>query len=54
MELVIQSGGNGDLEVDYAYNAVPEPGTAMLVLAGGLPMLMARRRRKNRNAATAE
>jgi autotransporter-associated beta strand protein len=53
LELNIAAGGSGDLEVDYAYSAAPEPGTAMLVLAGGLPMLMARRRRRNGNAATA-
>jgi autotransporter-associated beta strand protein len=43
-----------DLVLDYSYSAAPEPGAAMLVLAGGLPMLMARRRRRNGNAATAK
>ena len=36
-------GGNNDLVLTY--NATPEPGTTMLVLAGALPMLTARRRR---------
>jgi len=38
------TGGDYDLVLDY--NAAPEPGTAILVLAGGLPMLSARRRRR--------
>jgi autotransporter-associated beta strand protein len=40
------SGGNLDLVLDYNYAAAPEPGTAMLVLAGALPMLTQRRRRR--------
>ena len=36
--------GNNDLVLSY--NAAPEPGTAMLVLGGALPMLMGRRRRR--------
>jgi autotransporter-associated beta strand protein len=48
LEFEALSGGDYDLVLDYnSYNAAPEPGTAMLVIAGGLPMLMARRRRKN-------
>jgi len=37
-------GAGSDLEIYY--NAAPEPTTALLVLAGGLPMLAARRRRQ--------
>jgi hypothetical protein len=38
---------SGSVEtLDIGYTATPEPGTAMLVLAGGLPMLLNRRRRK--------
>jgi autotransporter-associated beta strand protein len=40
----VNGGSNLDLVLDY--NATPEPGTGLLVLAGGLPMLMARRRRR--------
>ncbi len=36
--------GNNDLVLDY--NGAPEPGTAMLVLGGAVPMLMGRRRRR--------
>jgi len=35
--------------LQLSYNGTPEPGTAMLVLGGALPMLTARRRRRNRN-----
>ena len=41
--------GSGD-NIVLSYNAAPEPGTAMLVLAGGLPMLAARRRRHQRRS----
>jgi len=44
LELV--SDGNGGDFLQLGYTATPEPGTAMLVLAGGLPMLSARRRRR--------
>jgi fibronectin-binding autotransporter adhesin len=37
-------GSNDDLVLDY--NAAPEPGTALMVLGGIAPMLLARRRRK--------
>ncbi len=37
--------GSGD-NIVLSYEAAPEPGTAMLVLAGGLPTLIARRRRR--------
>jgi autotransporter-associated beta strand protein len=40
----ISNGGNGEnLVLDY--NSAPEPGAGLLALAGGLPMLLARRRR---------
>lgn len=39
-------GSNNDLVLDY--NAAPEPGTALLFLAGAMPMLTARRRRRHR------
>jgi autotransporter-associated beta strand protein len=52
LELIGTAGGY-DLDIAYSYSAAPEPGTAMLVLAGGLPMLLARRRRKSTNAAAA-
>jgi hypothetical protein len=48
----VNFGSSEDLVLDYTYNAAPEPGTAMLVLAGGLPMLMARRRRRKSSPAT--
>jgi fibronectin-binding autotransporter adhesin len=40
----VNSGGGETL--DIGYNTAPEPGTAMLVLGGAVPMLMARRRRR--------
>ena len=40
----ISNGASGDYLV-LDYNTAPEPGTAMLVLGGALPMLMRRRRR---------
>jgi hypothetical protein len=47
LELVSNNGGSGYLDVVYSgYTPAPEPGTAVLVLCGGLPMLMARRRRR--------
>ncbi len=45
LELVTDNSGGQDLAL--AYNAAPEPGTAMLMLGGALPMLMGRRRRRN-------
>ena len=39
--------GNNDLVLSY--NAAPEPGTAMLVLAGVVPVLIRRRRRRNKS-----
>lgn len=40
--------GSNDLVLTYgaSYNAAPEPGTVLLVMAGAGPMLLARRRRK--------
>ena len=43
LELISTGGGAGQLDV--VYFATPEPGTAMLLLAGAGPMLMARRRK---------
>jgi hypothetical protein len=37
--------GAEDLVLDY-YDATPEPGTALLIMAGGMPLLLARRRRE--------
>jgi autotransporter-associated beta strand protein len=52
LEAVGTGSGAGDLDVVYqGYSAAPEPGTAMLVLAGAMPMLTARRRRKRVNNA---
>jgi fibronectin-binding autotransporter adhesin len=43
----VNFGSTEDLVLDYnGYSAAPEPGTVILVLAGALPMLTARRRRK--------
>jgi autotransporter-associated beta strand protein len=42
----IGTGGDYDLVLDYA--AAPEPGTALLVMGGVVPMLMGRRRRKSK------
>jgi len=49
LEVVTDSGlgGSSGQDLDLVYSATPEPGTALLVLAGGLPMLLSRRRRKN-------
>lgn len=38
--------GTGGDDLVLTYNVTPEPGTAMLLLAGGVPMLLTRRRRK--------
>jgi hypothetical protein len=46
----IGSGGDFDLVLDYNYNSAPEPGTGLLVLTGGLPMLLNRRRRRKPTA----
>jgi len=46
LELVSNGASGDNLVLDY--NAAPESGTAMLVLAGALPMLTGRRRRKSR------
>jgi fibronectin-binding autotransporter adhesin len=45
--LDLEALGGGGYSLDVVYNATPEPGTALLVLAGGLPMLTSRRRRRN-------
>jgi hypothetical protein len=42
--LAVTDGGGSALDVEYT--AAPEPGTALLVLAGAMPMLGARRRRR--------
>jgi fibronectin-binding autotransporter adhesin len=42
--LAVTDGGGSALDVEYT--ATPEPGTALLVLAGAMPMLGARRRRR--------
>ena len=44
LEDIGTTGGAGTLDV--VYNATPEPGTTLLVLAGAVPMLTARRRRR--------
>jgi autotransporter-associated beta strand protein len=44
---LIGTGSGYDLDIAYSYNAAPEPGTVMLVLAGVMPMLAGRRRRRN-------
>jgi hypothetical protein len=41
------TSGSGDNLV-LTYNATPEPGTALLVLAGAAPLLAGRRRRRGR------
>ncbi len=46
--LELEEVSGSSFSLDVVYNATPEPGTAMLVLAGGLPMLAARRRRRQR------
>ncbi len=48
-------GLSGSQTLDVVYNATPEPGTALLVLGGALPMILGRRRRAKRieNAANA-
>ncbi len=44
---LVDNGTSDLLEIQYSgYTPAPEPGTAMLVLAGGLPMLTQRRRRR--------
>jgi fibronectin-binding autotransporter adhesin len=47
LEEIGGSGTTGSL--DIGYTATPEPGTALLVLAGAMPMLAARRRRREKN-----
>lgn len=42
--VTVNGGSNYDLVLDY--NAAPEPGTAILLLAGSFPVLTARRRRR--------
>jgi fibronectin-binding autotransporter adhesin len=44
-ELEMLEPSSGVFDVDLVYNAAPEPGTALLILGGALPMLTARRRR---------
>ena len=44
--LEFEALGGGAYSLDVVYNATPEPGTMMLVLAGAVPMLTARRRRR--------
>jgi autotransporter-associated beta strand protein len=46
LEAIDGSGGE-TLDIGYSYNNAPEPGTAMLILAGALPMLTRRRRRRH-------
>jgi autotransporter-associated beta strand protein len=43
LELINVSGSNDDLVLGY--NSAPEPGTALLLLAGAAPLVMGRRRR---------
>jgi fibronectin-binding autotransporter adhesin len=50
LELITGAGITGE-NIQLQYTATPEPGTAMLVLAGGLPMLTARRRRRQQRCA---
>ena len=45
-------GSSGSQTLDVAYTAAPEPGTAMLVLAGVVPMLLMGRRRRSESAET--
>jgi fibronectin-binding autotransporter adhesin len=47
LELVGSGGTGTGLDLVY-YASAPEPGTAMLVLAGAMPMLAGRRRRQRR------
>jgi fibronectin-binding autotransporter adhesin len=47
LEVEADTLGGGGQDLDLVYSATPEPGTAMLVLAGALPMLTSRRRRRN-------
>jgi hypothetical protein len=42
--------GSSGQDLDLVYSATPEPGTAMLILGGIVPMLTARRRRVQRTA----
>jgi autotransporter-associated beta strand protein len=44
----VNIGSNEDLVLDYQFTGTPEPGTMMLVLAGAMPMLAARRRRRQK------
>jgi hypothetical protein len=46
LEVVADVASGQDL--DLVYNATPEPGSALLLLAGAMPMLAARRRRLRR------
>ena len=41
---LLQDGGGSDLVLSY--NAAPEPGAALMTLAGFIPALLSRRRRK--------
>jgi fibronectin-binding autotransporter adhesin len=45
-------GTSGAYSLDVVYNATPEPGAMMLVLAGAVPMLTARRRRRRQASQT--
>jgi fibronectin-binding autotransporter adhesin len=45
----VTSGGGDNLVLTY--NATPEPGTALLVLAGAMPLLNTRRRRRTKTKA---
>ena len=48
LEVVSDSSlGASGQDLDLVYSATPEPGAAMLLLAGGLPMLLSRRCRQN-------
>ena len=47
-ELELLEPSTGVFDLDFAYNAAPEPGTTLLMLGGVVPMLTARRRRVKR------
>ena len=51
LEVVADSSGGSAQDLDLVYSATPEPGTTLLVLAGALPMLSARRRRRRQRCA---
>lgn len=44
-QALVNSSAHGSVTVEYTYDAVPEPGTALLVGAGSMLMLLRRRRR---------